>query len=201
VLIEVPMEPLDYPHQDPGYNALLTAYDGAQNLDRLDWIMAQATGYTGMIGRMGGRFAASQDAMMPVLDDVAKRGLLYIDNRSTSQTVVPNLAGTLKLPYAPANRIIDADPSAVEIERKLADLEELAVRSGSAVGLASGSRLTLQTLTQWAAALPARGIVLAPASAVAVIPSPDAPPAAAPFAQQSSGTAAPASVPPSPTAQ
>src|SRR5205807_2244782 len=39
VLLQVPMEPFDYPDNDPGPQTLLTSLDAAQNVDRLHWAM------------------------------------------------------------------------------------------------------------------------------------------------------------------
>jgi Divergent polysaccharide deacetylase/Caspase domain len=50
VLLNLPMEPADYPINDPGPEALLTALDPPSNLERLNRVMSQATGYVGLTG-------------------------------------------------------------------------------------------------------------------------------------------------------
>lgn len=175
VLLELPMEPIDYPRQDPGLNTLLTAYDSPQNLDRLGWVMSQAAGYTGLIGRMGGKFQASRGDMTPIVDEIAKRGLLFVDNREAVQSVVPQVAGADKLPLAVADRVIDADPSRIAVDQALIDLTNSAIRNGSAVGLASASPVTIQEITAWAATLANKGVMLAPVSAIVTVPRPPAP--------------------------
>lgn len=176
VLLELPMEPIDYPRQDPGYNALLTAYDPPQNLDRLGWAMSQGAGYVGLIGRMGGKFQAIRGAMTPILDEIARRGLLFVDNREAPQSVAGDVAGADKLPMVAADRVIDSDPGRLAIDQALIDLVNTAKRNGRALGLASATPVTLQEISAWAATLANQGIDLAPISAVVTVPKPPPPP-------------------------
>jgi polysaccharide deacetylase 2 family uncharacterized protein YibQ len=177
VLLDLPMEPPDVLHNDPGPNALRTALDPTTNISRLEWIMAQATGYVGMVGFMGGRFEADRPDFQPILEDIRKRGLLFVDNHSTPQTVGPNIAVELKLPYAIANRQIDLDPSREAIDLQLAELEDVAKRNGSAVGVADVSVPILERVAVWAEKLEMHGLVLAPITAVVTVtPPPIEPP-------------------------
>lgn len=177
VLLDLPMEPPDVLHNDPGPNALRTALDAPANISRLEWMMAQATGYVGMVGYMGGRFEADRPDFLPILEDIRKRGLLFVDNHSTPQTVGPNIAVELKLPYAIANRQIDLDPSREAIDLQLAELEDVAKRNGSAVGVADVSVPILERVAAWATKLETHGMVLAPITAVVTIkPPPIEPP-------------------------
>jgi polysaccharide deacetylase 2 family uncharacterized protein YibQ len=177
VLLDLPMEPPDVLHNDPGPNALRTALDPTTNISRLEWMMAQATGYVGMVGYMGGRFEADRPDLLPILEDIRKRGLLFVDNHSTPQTVGPNIAVELKLPYAIASRQIDLDPSREAIDLQLAELEDVAKRNGSAVGVADVSVPILERVAAWAEKLEMHGLVLAPITAVVTInPPPIEPP-------------------------
>ena len=76
VLLQVPMEPFDYPDNDPGPQTLLTSLSTEQNIDRLHWLMSRFQGYVGVMSYMGARFTASEPALAPVLQDAAKRGLI-----------------------------------------------------------------------------------------------------------------------------
>ena len=42
VLLDLPMEPLDYPASDPGPRTLLAGASSEDNLQRLDWLLARA---------------------------------------------------------------------------------------------------------------------------------------------------------------
>ena len=80
VMLEVPLEPFDYPDNDPGPHTLLTSLPPEENIKRLHWIMSRFTGYTGITNQMGAKFAAAQDSFLPVLEEVKSRGLLYLDD-------------------------------------------------------------------------------------------------------------------------
>jgi len=166
VMLTLPMEPVDYPRNDPGPNALLTALEPAKNMERFNWVLSQGTGYVGLVGYEGSRFTTSREDMQPVLEGLKKRGLLFVDNRETAQTVVPALAADLKLPFASANRAIDRDATRAGVDKRLADLEDIARRNGSAVGIGSTFPVTFERVGLWAQGLEDRGLVLAPVSAV-----------------------------------
>ncbi len=59
VLLQVGMEPFDYPDNDPGPQTLLASLPAEQNIDRLHWFLARFPGYVGITSLMGARFAAA----------------------------------------------------------------------------------------------------------------------------------------------
>ena len=93
------MEPFDFPDNDPGPQTLMTSLDAAQNIDRLHWLMSRFQGYVGLIGYMGGKFTASEQALAPVLRDADKRGLIYVDDGASPRSVAGQIAGSQNLPY------------------------------------------------------------------------------------------------------
>jgi polysaccharide deacetylase 2 family uncharacterized protein YibQ len=165
VLLNLPMEPANYPTDDPGPEALLTALDPATNLERLNWVMSQATGYVGLVGLMGSRFSTSHDDMLPILTSLQHRGLLYVDNRATPQTVVPDIASDIGLAMTSANRQLDTELVRAAIDKKLSDLEDIARRNGSALGTAHPYPIVMERVAVWAQTVEDRGVVLAPVSA------------------------------------
>ena len=168
VLLQVPMEPFDYPETDLGAHTLLTSLPAEQNIDRLHWLMSRFQGYVGIGNFMGGRFTAAESALAPVLRETAKRGLMYVDDGSSPRS--SQIAGANKLPYAKVEIVIDASQKAEDIDKALSRLEALARERGTAVGLAQALPVTIDRLAKWAKAATARGIVLVPISAVAVKP-------------------------------
>ncbi|HWL30533.1 MAG TPA: divergent polysaccharide deacetylase family protein [Xanthobacteraceae bacterium] len=169
-LLQVPMEPLDFPDNDPGPHALLTSLSAPQNLDRLHWLMSRFQGYVGIVNTMGARFTASAPALTPVLNDIAARGLIYIDNGSSAKSLAGQIAGAGGLPFARADVVLDAMPAAAQIDAALARLETLARERGAAVGIASALPASVERIAQWAKAAEARGFVLVPVTAAAIKP-------------------------------
>lgn len=162
VLLQVPMEPFDYPDNDPGPQTLLTTLDAEQNLDRLAWHMSRFPGYVGLTNFMGAKFVATDAALQPVIRDAAKRGLGYFDDGRAPRSLVGPIAEGAAMPFARADMTIDAAPSAAEIDRALAKLEAQAKERGNAIGVASALPVTIERLSSWAKQLDNRGVLLVP---------------------------------------
>jgi len=170
VLLQVPMEPFDYPDNDPGPQTLLSALSAEQNVDRLQWLMSRFQGYVGIVNFMGARFTASEPAISPVLREASKRGLIYIDDGSSPRSLAGQIAGANKLPFAKADVVIDAAPSSAEIDKALAKAEQLARERGLAVAMGSALPVTIDRVAKWAKAATGRGITLVPVTAAAIKP-------------------------------
>jgi polysaccharide deacetylase 2 family uncharacterized protein YibQ len=168
VLLQAPMEPFDYPDNDPGPQTLLTSLTPEQNVDRLHWLMSRFQGYVGIESYMGERFTATEQALSPVLREIAKRGLVFIDGNTSTRSVAGQIAGSQNLPYAKTDVVVDAVPTPIEIDRALARLEIVARDNGAAVGVAIARPGTVERIAAWAAKVEARGFVLVPVTMVAV---------------------------------
>jgi polysaccharide deacetylase 2 family uncharacterized protein YibQ len=167
VLLDLPMEPADYPRDDPGPFTLLTSLDAKANRDRLETLLGRATGYVGLVAVKGTRFLGAQNELRPVLDALQRRGLLFVDNGVAPQSASVRIATATGLPIAVAATSVDAlDASRAEIDRRLADLEEVARRNGAALGLGGPVPATLERIAAWAAGLADRKLALAPVSVV-----------------------------------
>jgi polysaccharide deacetylase 2 family uncharacterized protein YibQ len=162
ILLQVPMEPFDYPDNDPGPQTLLTTLAPEQNLDRLYWHLSRFQGYAGIANFMGARFVVTDAVMQPIVREAAKRGLGYLDDGSAPRSVAASLAAGQAMPFARADVAIDAVPTAVEIDRALARLENLAKERGIAVGIASALPISIERIGVWTKALESRGIMLVP---------------------------------------
>jgi polysaccharide deacetylase 2 family uncharacterized protein YibQ len=162
ILLQVPMEPFDYPDNDPGPQTLLTTLAPEQNIDRLYWHMSRIQGYAGIANFMGARFVATDAVMQPIIREAAKRGLGYLDDGATPRSAAPALAANQAMPFAKADFTIDQVPTSAEIDRALVKLETLAKERGSAVGVASALPISIERLAAWIKTLDNRGILLVP---------------------------------------
>jgi uncharacterized protein len=181
VLLSLPMEPVDYPRQDPGPYTLLTSLSPKENLARLELVLSRVSGYVGVTTMMGGRFTTSQTNLLPVLDELKRRGLMFVDAHSSDQSIAGSLAQSLGLPRVIADEHLDAEATREAIDRHLQALEAFAQRNGATLGIGSAYPATLERVALWAKTLEQKGIALAPASALASLPaepSPDRKPAA-----------------------
>ena len=164
ILLQVPMEPFDYPDSDPGPHTLKAGAKPRENLDHLQWAMGRLTGYIGIMNYMGAKLTADERALTPLLRELGQRGLAMVDDGSSSRSLVASLAAETK--SVRADMVLDPVPRADLIDRALEKLETQAT-SSSRIVVASASALpvTIERLARWARSLEARGILLVPVSA------------------------------------
>ncbi len=162
VLLQLPMEPFDYPDNDPGPQTLLSSSAPEQNIDRLNWHLSRFQGYVGVSNFMGARFVATEAAMQPIIRDAARRGLGYLDDGTAPRSVAASLAKSLAMPFGRADLTVDTVPTAAEIDKALARLEVLAKERGNAIGTASALPVSIERIVSWSKSLESRGVVLVP---------------------------------------
>ena len=168
LFLSLPMEPKGYPLNDPGNHALLTGNTPAANAQQLAWAMTRFGGYVGATGSLGAllgeRFADNPTQMGLVLNELTRRGLLYVDPRPGAVVPPGILARDVDL-------LIDRTPSAPEIDASLQNLEKIARARGAALGLIMVPRpVAMARLLAWATGLPERGVALVPVSALVRTP-------------------------------
>ena len=168
LLASIPMEPSDS-FTSEGPHALLTGRTLAENRRELAVALAHIPGAVGATGASDGmrgeRYADVSGALDPILDEIARRGLLYIDPRPGRTRSRPGLFSRS------VDRVLDEPPARAQIEAALLDLERIAREKGSAVGLAGPLRpVTIERIAEWARTLDARGLVLVPVSALTAAP-------------------------------
>jgi uncharacterized protein len=166
VLLEVPMEPYDFPDSDPGPHTLRAVASEDTNIDRLKWSLTRFTGYAGVTNLLGGRFLGDSDALEPVMTFLQRRGLLFFDSGPAQRSAGPDVAKNLGAPYVQAASSIDAIQTGMEIDQRLSDLEAKARANGGAAGSGFLYPVTIDRVANWAKGLQGRGFVLVPASAI-----------------------------------
>ena len=172
VLLQIPMEPYNYPTNDPGPHTLLTSLSAADNIGRLEWLLGRGSGYVGVTNFMGSRFTSSKDHVRPILGALKARGLLFLDARVGGDSVAQELATELGVPNAASSRFLDLEASRVAIDARLYELERIAKSAGSAVGMGVPYPVTIERLAAWVRTLEAKGLVLVPVSALALANGP-----------------------------
>lgn len=166
VLLALPLEPFDYPENDPGPYALLTALTPPETAKRLDWLLSRMTGYAGLSHVMGGQFLGDRAALTPLFADAAARGLMFADASALTASLAKPVGEGQGLPVATADLVIDGQPTRAAIDDRLAELERLARSRGQAFGAAGPLPVSCERIALWARGLAAKGIVLAPVTAM-----------------------------------
>ncbi len=170
IVMQVPLEPYDYPNVNPGRNTLTVDASAAENTDRLDWALSRTTNYTSVMNYMGARFVTDEEAMKPVMAELGQRGLGYVDDGSSARSVAENLARANGVPFMAADEPIDESRDRGEILKKLDELERIARAKGFALGTGFAFDETVDAVASWIREAKKRGIEIVPVSALASDP-------------------------------
>lgn len=166
IFLEVPLEPFDYPENDPGPDTLLTGQAPRDNMRKLFRVMSKFGGYGALINNMGARFTASGADFGPMMEELGARGLGYLDDGSSNRSLAPQLAQVNRVPFGRVDMMLDGNPARAPILAALAQLEAKARLQGSAIGIISALPVSVQTVAEWTRGLEDKGIVIVPASAL-----------------------------------
>lgn len=169
LLASLPMEPQGYPLNDEGVRSMRTGLTREENLKMLEWALGRTPGAVGATGAadgmMGERFADVSAAIGPALEEIGRRGLLYIDPRPGRGADRAGAGGAV--PGRGVDVVLDEALGRAEIEGKLLTLERVAREQGSAIGLAGPLRpVTVARIAAWTKTLGEKGLVLVPVSAL-----------------------------------
>ena len=159
VMIEIPMEPTGYPDNDPGPYTLLADGGAGDVGGKLPWLLGRATGYFGVTNYLGDRFMTSDAAFGAMLGTLRTHGLAFIDDGQARRR--PGAWSR-----ATADRVIDETQTPVAIMGQLNAIEAMAKQRGDALGTGFSYPVTVEAVARWATGLDARGLQLAPASAM-----------------------------------
>ena len=165
LMVHVSMEPSSK-SVDPGPRVLLTGMAEDEVLARLRWGLARFSGYVGINNHMGSRFTSAPAGMRVVLAEVKRRGLFFLDSRTSLTSVGRQLAIESNTPFAERNVFLDHDPRRAVIERQLKLLEREARRRGYAVAIGHPRDATLDALAAWLPTVAEKGFRLVPMSAI-----------------------------------
>jgi len=164
LMLHLPMEPNG--RNDPGPNALLVSLSDNELRQRTNAALDSFDGFAGVNNHMGSRFTAFRPGMETVLRQLKGRGLMFLDSRTTPQSVGDQLAHEMGVPSIVRHVFLDDDESLDAVRRKLAEAEALARRQGFVVVIGHPHEATLVALGEWLPGVQSKGLALAPATAV-----------------------------------
>ncbi|MDE1904776.1 MAG: divergent polysaccharide deacetylase family protein [Alphaproteobacteria bacterium] len=165
LLLHVPMEPISAA-------AAIGSYGLGRNMPRdelvrrLRWDLARFDSYVGVDNHMGTEFAQDTPAMRVVMDELKRRGLLYLDARAVPTEPVAVAARDFGVPYVARDIFLDGEQAAIAVDARLAQLVNLARERGSAIAIGHAHDVTLAALQRWLPTLSRQGVVLVPLTAV-----------------------------------
>lgn len=164
VMIHMPMEPLDT-SKDPGPKALRSSLSQDALSRRIKWNFSRIEGYVGLNNHMGSRFTADRGGMELVMQEAARRGLLYLDSRTTGDSRAPELAARYGVPLLQRDVFLDNVIESRAIRAQLDTLVRVARRQGAAIAIGHPHAITLSVLERWLEV--DHGVTFVPVSALA----------------------------------
>ena len=166
LLVHVPMDPRNRAITDPGPNALLVDLAADELRRRIDWNLSQFDGYVGINNHMGSRFTADADALTAVMSELRRRGLLFLDSRTSAGSAGLATAQHAGVPALARDVFLDHAPAIEAVRLALAEVEQIARRNGHAVAIGHPRDATIEALAEWLPQLSQRGFRLVPLSAL-----------------------------------
>ncbi|MBC7950306.1 MAG: divergent polysaccharide deacetylase family protein [Rhodospirillaceae bacterium] len=165
LMLHVPMQPMGE-GWDPGPDVLEVGVHPEENRRRLNWGLDRFDGFVGVNNHMGSRYTGDRTGMRVVMEELKKRGLLFLDSVTTDKSVAPELARNYGVPFAARQVFIDNEQSVTLVLAQLAKAEAYARKHGAAIAIGHPHDSTIEALSQWLPGLDAKGIVLVPVTAI-----------------------------------
>lgn len=165
LMLHMSMEPSSA-QVDAGPNVLLTTMPSGEIRSLANWGMDRFEGFIGVNNHMGSRFTEDERGMRIVLEEIQKRGLMFLDSRTSNRTVGPKIAKDLGVPALERNVFLDNDNVPQKVLNQLAEVERLARKYGHAIAIGHPRDATIEVLKAWIDQARARGLSIVPLSTI-----------------------------------
>jgi uncharacterized protein len=147
-MLHLPMEPVEYPNVDPGPGTLLTSMTPDQLTHQLEKDLDAVPFIKGVNNHMGSKMTAESSQMYQIFSILKKKGLYFVDSRTTVDTLCKPSARLFQIPFAQRDVFLDHRLEVKFIRKQLKELVRIAQRNGYAVGIGHPHSLTYQVLQE-----------------------------------------------------
>jgi len=165
IMIHMPMEPVEYPQVNPGPGTLLVSMSPDELIEQLDRNLNTLPGVKGVNNHMGSRMTSESTQMYQFFSVLKKRGLFFIDSRTTAESLCEPSARLFQVPFAQRDVFIDHNLKTDFIRKQIKELIRIAKKNGEAVGIMHPHSTTLRVLQEMLPELKGQ-VLLVPASKV-----------------------------------
>ncbi|MCJ7547914.1 MAG: divergent polysaccharide deacetylase family protein, partial [Deltaproteobacteria bacterium] len=164
VILHLPLEPRGFPLKDPGKGALFVAMSERELLRQLRKDLDAVPFIVGVNNHMGSRFMEHGVSVRLVLGELKKRGLFFLDSRTTAKTQGYQIARELALLAGERDLFLDNENDVQDIRAQLEGLIRLARDHGRAIGICHPYPSTITALKGMITKIKAAGIRIVPLS-------------------------------------
>lgn len=165
VMLHLPMEPKSE-SMDPGRGALFVDFENFLIIKRFEENLASTIGIVGVNNHMGSRFTENESKMRVVLKEIRRRGLFFVDSRTTSDTVAYKTALSMGIPTAERSVFLDNDREVETIAVKIMELARKALDNGSAIGIGHPYPETVEAMRKTIPQFESMGVRIVPITAI-----------------------------------
>ena len=134
VLIHLPLEPVNSAI-DPGPGALRLSMDLDSMLQILRRDLDAVPDAIGVNNHMGSKFTTSQRGMELILAEIKRRGLFFVDSRTTRYTVAYATARSMGIPSAERTVFLDHDARKESIRKEVRKMVKVSAKNGYALAI------------------------------------------------------------------
>ena len=166
IILHLPMEPHDYPEVRPGEGVLLQKMDEEKLLQQLANDIEAVPYIKGVSNHMGSRLMEDSEKVRIIFSELKRRGLFFLDSRTTPQTVGLQVAQSVGLRSMERSLFIDHSSNEEEIKQKIERLIQVSLSNGKAIGIGHPHPSTLKILKEMIPRIKEKGIELVPLSSV-----------------------------------
>jgi hypothetical protein len=166
VILHLPMEPRGYPQIWPGEGVLLEEMDEARLLRQLSKDIEAVPHIKGVNNHMGSRLMEDPEKMEIIFSELKRRGLFFLDSRTTPQTIGLQVAQSVGLKAMERSIFIDNSSTEEVIKQQLEQLIQLSLSKGKAIGIGHPHPSTLKAIKKMVPEMKEKGIDIVPLSEV-----------------------------------
>jgi hypothetical protein len=148
IMLHLPMEPVEYPEINPGPGTLLTSMSPDELLQALEENLQAVPHVKGVNNHMGSKLTTRSEQVYQVFSVLKRRGLFFVDSRTTEASVCQPSARLLQIPFAQRDVFLDHVQESSFIRKQLRELVRIARSKGEALGIAHPHPSTYRILKE-----------------------------------------------------
>ena len=161
ILMDIPLEPTNYPKSDPGPYGLLLESDDKKNIDQLNTLISLSEHkFFGLVAPIDEKFTFNEDKIIPILQELKNQNLTFIYTNKPRNYFLPQTAKKLGLSIIAEDVILDADLSDEAIQEAIKNAEIVAAEKGFVVVIARPYQVSVKHLHKWLRSFQEKGLLL-----------------------------------------
>ena len=157
IWLHLPMEPQNYPKNDPGPGAILVSMSTDELRTTVHSALNNIPHAVGVNNHMGSKATADLKTMTWIMQELSIRNMAFIDSRTTIRTVAEEAARAQGVPTNRRHVFLDNERSASAIRKQLQEAVYRSRMEGEIIAIGHLAPVTVEVLTADLPGLSKRG--------------------------------------------